>query len=397
MGKYNFDKPINRKGTYAVKWERLPQGNEKDALPLWVADMDFPTAEPILKALRKRVDRGVFGYTYYDDEVKSAVTGWYKKRYDWIVKGEDVLFSPGLVAGIATMVNILTNEGDGIIIQPPVYHLFGMKIRSNKRVAVNNPLILKDGRYEMDYDDLDKKMADPNNKGLMLCSPHNPSGRVWSEEELAKVIEIAKKHGKWVVSDEIHADTTRKGIKFTPLAKVAGGYADEVITLTAPSKAFNLAGLHMSNIVITKKEYKNLYNNWVNERLNVGAVNPFALAANLAAYTEGEEWLCECNDYIDGNVDYCMEFFKKHLPKSNPIYIEGTYLFWVNLSNYESDPKRLERLMKEEAKVALNDGHVFGVEGEGFQRINLACPRFLLEECLKRMRAVLLKNCDHTL
>ena len=392
MGKYDFDKIVSRQGTYSTKWERLPEGNEKDALPLWVADMDFPTAEPILKALHERVDRGAFGYTYYSDEVRSAVTGWFLKRYGWQVKNEDLFSSPGLVTGIATMVNILTEEGDGVVIQPPVYHLFARKIKGNMREVVNNPLILKGGRYEMDFEDLDKKLSDPKNKGLMLCSPHNPSGRVWTEEELKKIVEIAKRHGKWIVSDEIHADTVRKGIKFIPLVKIAGDYADEIITLTAPSKAFNLAGLQMSSIVITKKEYKDLYTKWTSERHHISAVNPFALAANLAAYTEGEEWLEEVNAYIDTNVDYCMDFFKKELPKSNPIYIEGTYLFWVDLSGYEPDPKKLEHLMKKEAKVALNDGYIFGDEGSGFQRINLACPRAIVVDCLNRMRDALLKR-----
>ncbi|MCL2564630.1 MAG: pyridoxal phosphate-dependent aminotransferase [Defluviitaleaceae bacterium] len=391
MGKYDFDTLINRKGTYATKWDRMPEGNDKDALPLWVADMDFPTAEPILKAIHDRVDKGAFGYTYYGDEAKNAVTGWYLKRYGWQVENKDVFFCPGILPGIALLLNILSNEGDGIVIQPPVYHLFALKVKNNNRKVVNNPLIYKNGRYEMDYDDLDKKLTDPNNKGLLFCTPHNPSGRVWSEEELKKVVEIAKKHKKWIISDEIHADTVRKGIAFTPAAKLAGDYVDEIITLTAPSKAFNIAGLKISNLVITKKEYQDIYNYWVNDKLHIGGVNPLAMAANIAAYTEGEEWLEEANAYIDGNVDYCMEFFKKELPKSTPVYIEGTYLFWVDLNNYESDPKELERIMKQEAKVALNDGHIFGQEGNGFQRINLACPRPLLVECLNRMKDALVK------
>jgi len=390
MAKYNFDTPVDRKGTYATKWEKLPEGNEAGALPLWVADMDFPTATPIIKALHERVDKGALGYTYYADEVKAAVTGWFLKRYNWQVKKEDIFFSPGLVACIATMVNTLAGEGDGIVIQPPVYHPFAMKIKANGRTVVNNPLILKDGRYTMDFEDLDKKLADPKNKGLILCSPHNPTGRVWTQEELKKLLEVAKKHNKWIVSDEIHADLTRKGIVFTPLAKIAVDYADEIITLTAPSKAFNLAGLHMSNVVITKKEYKDLYNNWVGERHSTGGLNPFALAANMAAYNECEDWLLECNEYIDANVDYTMEFFKKELPKSKPVYIEGTYLFWVDLSAYEPDSVKLDALMKE-AKIALNDGAMFGEEGRGFQRINLACPRQIVVECLNRMRDILIK------
>jgi len=393
MEKYNFDEIVDRRGTYSSKWEHMPAGNEEDALPLWVADMDFPAAHPILKALHERTDRLIFGYTAYDTELKNAVTGWFKKRYDWHVETRDVFFCPGLVTGIAVMINILSEKGDGIIIQPPVYHLFAMKIERNNRKVVNNPLVLKNGRYEIDFEDLEAKLSDPRNKGLMLCSPHNPSGRVFSPEELERIINIAKKYGKWIVSDEIHADTLRKGVKFTPLAKLAGDYIDEVIALTAPSKAFNIAGLKVSNIVITKKEYQRLYNHLVNDQFHIGGVNPFGAAATIAAYTEGDEWLAQVNEYIDANVDYCMEFFKKELPMSRPVYIEGTYLFWVDLNAYESDPKELERIMKKEARVALNDGYIFGEEGNGFQRINLACPSSILEECLNRMRDALIKHC----
>jgi cystathionine beta-lyase len=212
---------------------------------------------------------------------------------------------------------------------------------------------------------------------------------VFAPEELEKVVGLAKEHRKWIVSDEIHSDTVRKGIKFTPVAKVAGDYAEEIITLTSPSKAFNLAGLNMGNVVIAKKEYQDLYKYWLNDRLHVGGINPLSVAATMAAYTKGHEWLSQVNEYIDANVDYCMEFFKRELPKSQPIYIEGTYLFWVDLSGYESDPGKLDLIMKKEAKVALNGGHTFGKEGNGFQRINLACPRLVLEGCLNRIKGAL--------
>ena len=391
MKKYNFDQLIDRKGTYSVKWENTPPGCEPDALPFWIADMDFPAADPIVEALHERVDRLVFGYTAFDKEIKDAVTGWFKKRYDWHVDNKNVFFCPGLVTGIAVMVNMLSEEGDGIIIQPPVYHLFAMKIENNNRKVVNNPLILKDGRYEIDFEDLEAKFADPNNKGLMLCSPHNPSGRVFSVDELTKIVALAKKYGKWIVSDEIHADTVRKGVTFTPCAKVAGDYAEEIITLTAPSKAFNIAGLKVSNIVIEKEEYQKRFNNLVADRYHINGINPLSAAATIAAYTKGCEWLEQVNEYIDGNVDFCMEFFKKELPKSQPIYIEGTYLFWVDLSAYEPDHEKLSQIMKKDAKIALNDGYIFGEEGKGFERINLACPRSMVEDCLNRMRDALLK------
>ena len=390
MEKYDFDALVDRTGTYSFKWDHTPPGNDPDALPFWVADMDFPVANPIIEALHERVDRLVFGYTYYDDEVKNAVTGWFKKRHDWDVDNKDLFFCPGLVTAIAVVLNMLSEEGDGIIIQPPVYHMFSAKIKSNNRTVVNNPLILKNGRYEIDYTDLESKLADPNNKGLILCNPHNPVGRVFSVEELEKVVELAKKHGKWIVSDEIHGDTLRKGVVFNPLSKVAKkyDYTEEIIVLTAPSKAFNIAGLKVSNLVIAKKEYQEKYNYIAGAQLHITNINPLGAAAAIAAYTKGADWLDQVNAYIDGNVELCMNFFRTELPKSKPIYIEGTYLFWVDLSEYEKDPKELSHLIKK-VGVALDDGYIFGEEGCGFERINLACPRFLVKECLDRIKSAL--------
>lgn len=390
--KYDFDKIIERKGSFSVKWDMPPAPYPKDSLPLWVADMDFQCAKPIVDALHKRVDELIYGYTYYDStELKNTVTGWYKKRYEWDVPAEDIFFSPGVVPAVALLINILSEEGDGIVIQRPVYYPFTFKIEHNNRKVVNNPLIYKDGKYTMDYEDLERKLSAPENKGLVLCSPHNPVGRLWTEEELKKVIDIAKKYNKWIISDEIHADLIRKGLKFIPLSKIAGDYKDQIITCTAPSKTFNLAGFHMSNLVIHSEEYKKAYLDILNNKLSVGGVNPLGVSAMIAAYTEGEEWLDQVIDYIDANVDYCMDFFKKELPKSVPIYIEATYLFWVDLSAYCKDPKALEEKMVK-AKVALDEGYIFGEEGIGFERINVACPRSILADCLNRMKDVLLEG-----
>lgn len=390
--KYDFDKIIGRKGSFSVKWDMPPAPYPKDSLPLWVADMDFQCAKPIVDALHKRVDELIYGYTYYDSaELKNTVTGWYKKRYEWDVPAEDIFFSPGVVPAVALLINILSEEGDGIVIQRPVYYPFTFKIEHNNRKVVNNPLIYKDGKYTMDYEDLERKLSAPENKGLVLCSPHNPVGRLWTEEELKKVIDIAKKYNKWIISDEIHADLIRKGLKFIPLSKIAGDYKDQIITCTAPSKTFNLAGFHMSNLVIHSEKYKKAYLDILNNKLSVGGVNPLGVSAMIAAYTEGEEWLDQVIDYIDANVDYCMDFFKKELPKSVPIYIEATYLFWVDLSAYCKDPKALEEKMVK-AKVALDEGYIFGEEGIGFERINVACPRSILADCLNRMKDVLLEG-----
>jgi len=394
MGKYNFDEVIDRKGTYASKWENMPGIETTDGIPLWVADMDFQCSDAIIKALHERVDKRIFGYTVYDNaDLKNAVSGWYKKKYGWSVKTEDIFYCPGVVPAFTFLCLALTNEGDGVIIQPPVYHPFRMGLEATKREVVNNPLIYNeaDACYTINYDDLDKKLAEPKNKGMILCHPHNPVGRVWTEEELKKVIAIAKKYGKWIISDEIHADIIRKGTKFAPIATIAGDYADEIMTLTAPSKAFNMAGLKMSNLVITKKEYQEKYMDMAAKQLHVTGVSPLAIAATVAAYTADDPWLEEVNDYIDANVAYCMEFFAKEMPKAKPINIEGTYLFWVDLSAYAESTEELDRIIKKEARVALNNGIMFGEGGDGFQRLNVACPRSFIVEGLKRIKEVLVK------
>ncbi|MDR2899362.1 MAG: pyridoxal phosphate-dependent aminotransferase [Clostridiales bacterium] len=388
---YNFDDMVDRRGTYSVKWDILPDGATADALPLWIADMDFPCAQPIIDAMHKRVDRLIFGYTEYDtDDLKNAITNWHKKRYSWIVPREDIFYTPGIVPGLALLINALTEENDGVIIQPPVYYPFAMKIESNNRKVVRNPLKYNDGHYTMDYEDLETKMADPNNKGIVLCNPHNPVGRVWTKGELYKVIEIAKKYNKWIISDEIHADLIRKNSTFTNTESAFPEYKDEIITLTAPSKTFNIAGLKMSNVVIHKEEYKQKFLDIQNSKFGLGGVSPIGVAAAIAAYNEGEDWLRQLNEYIDENIKYCTEFFKKELPKSVPVEMEGTYLLWVDLSAYVADCKELEKVMLKDAKVALDEGYIFGEEGKGFERLNLACPRSMLTDCMNRMKEALL-------
>ena len=253
--KYNFDEVVDRKGTYSCKLDQMPEGAPSDALSVWVADMDFACAEPIIRALHERIDRKIFGYTIYDNEdLKHAVTGWFRRRYGWEVAKEDVFFSPGVVPALAFLLQALTSEGDGIIIQRPVYYPFTNKINGNNRKIFNSSLIYENGDYRMDYEDLEKKFADEAVKGMILCSPHNPVGRVWTVEELGRLVEIAKKYGKWIISDEIHMDLTRKGVVHTPLLKVAPKYADHIVVCTAPSKTFNLAGMQLSNIVIPNKD-----------------------------------------------------------------------------------------------------------------------------------------------
>ena len=262
-------------------------------------------------------------------------------------------------------------------------------ILGNRRVVCSNSLVYSEGAYTIDFADLDAKLADPANKGLILCSPHNPVGRVWTLEELRCVVDIAKKHGKWIISDEIHADLVRKGVAHIPLLKAAPDYAERIAVCTAPSKTFNLAGAQLSNIIIPSKEWQKKWKAISEEQLSIAIPNPFGVAAAIAAYTEGEEWLEQVRDYIDGNIRYIEAFAKEHLPNAHVVETQGTYLVWIDFTGYESDPKKLEHLMQQKARVAFDEGYIFGPEGRGFKRVNVATPRCNIEECMRRVKEAL--------
>ena len=385
--KYNFDEIIDRSGTSATKMESLPKGCPDDALPLWVADMDFACAEPILKALHERIDKKIFGYTMYDtDECLGAVLNWYKKRYGWEEQKENLFFCGGIVSAYAVLLNLLTKEGEGVVIQRPIYYPFTMKANSNGRQIVDSPLIYADGNYTIDFDDLDKKMAEPNNKVLVFCSPHNPAGRVWTEEEIRKLVDICKKYDKWIICDEIHCDLLRCGMTFHPILKVAPDYADRIAVCTAPSKTFNLAGMKTSNIVIHNKELQAAWKELIGGKLSMNGAGTLGLTAMIAAYNEGEEWLEQLKEYLDGNFAYIDAFLKVHLPKAHMVPSEGTYLAWIDFNGYvDGDAEKLEEIMQKKARVALDEGYIFGDAGRGFERINIATPRSVVEDCMDRI------------
>ena len=385
--KYNFDEIIDRSGTSATKMESLPKGCPDDALPLWVADMDFACAEPILKALHERIDKKIFGYTMYDtDECLGAVLNWYKKRYGWEEQKENLFFCGGIVSAYAVLLNLLTKEGEGVVIQRPIYYPFTMKANSNGRQIVDSPLIYADGNYTIDFDELDKKMAEPNNKVLVFCSPHNPAGRVWTEEEIRKVVDICKKYDKWIICDEIHCDLLRCGMTFHPILKVAPDYADRIAVCTAPSKTFNLAGMKTSNIVIHNKELQAAWKELIGGKLSMNGAGTLGLTAMIAAYNEGEEWLEQLKEYLDGNFAYIDAFLKEHLPKAHMVPSEGTYLAWIDFNGYvDGDAEKLEEIMQKKARVALDEGYIFGDAGRGFERINIATPRSVVEDCMDRI------------
>lgn len=384
---YDFDRPIDRAGTFSLKWDQA-QG----LLPLWVADMDLPVAQPIVQALRERVDHPIFGYSVYDNKaIKNAITGWFARRFDWLVAPEEIFYCPGVVPAICVLIQMLTEPGEGIVIQPPVYHPFAGKIRENGREVVENPLVCVDGNYQMDFIDLEEKIARKNVRGLLLCSPHNPVGRVWSPDELKKIVEICTRHDKWMISDEIHADVLRAGVRHHPLLQLCQEQRERIILCSAPTKTFNLAGVQLAHIIIPNRNYQDDWKSTVS-RLGYLEASPFALAATIAAYTEGEEWLQQACDYIDDNLRFAVSYIEKYLPRAKAYVPEGTYLLWVDFRGYETDGAKLEKLMREKAKIALNEGYIFGCQGEGFERINVACPRSILSSALSQMKDVFLKN-----
>ena len=389
---YNFDEIIDRSNTQAMKCDYLPEKAPEGTLPLWVADMDFPCAQPIIDALHQRVDRLIYGYSFYHSmEVKQPVVDWFKRRFDWEINPNEMFFSPGVVPAMSFLLHALTEPGDGVIIQRPVYYPFTNQLLARGCQIANNALIYEDGKYSIDFADLEEKMADPNNKGMILCSPHNPVGRVWKPEELKQIVAIAQKYDKWIISDEIHCDLIRGGHQHYPLFKLCPEYSHRIIACTAPSKTFNIAGLQMSNIIIPNPEYQAGFMKCAYGEFSIASATPFGITAMMAAYTEGEEWLNQVNTYIDGNVDFVREFLKENLPKAHMVEPEGTYLLWIDLREYCSDAKELERLVLEEAGVALDEGYIFGEEGAGFERINIACSRLILKDCMERIAQVLQK------
>ena len=390
---YDFNQVVNRTNTNSVKWEFMHLFEPKatpDTIPLWVADMDFPCAEPIIKALHKRIDRKIFGYsTQNTGEYWRAVCGWYQHRFNWYVNSSDIVFSPGVVPAIGYLLEILTEPGDGILIQRPVYYPFTSKINAHNRIIINNPLRYQNGMYTMDFDDLAQKAADPKTKVMIFCSPHNPVGRVWHQDELKRLGQICLENDLIIVSDEIHFDLVRRGVTHTPLVTLFPEQKNRIITATAPSKTFNLAGLQLSNIIIHDKAIRARWDKFVRERLSINGPNALSIVAAQAAYTEGEEWLEEVLDYLDGNIRFMRTFLQKYLPQVVFPPLEGTYLAWLDFRAYGFSQKDLVKKIVHDAKVLIEDGTMFGEEGSGFMRVNVACPRSILEEALRRTANVL--------
>lgn len=386
---FDFDKVIDRRGTNCIKYDFAKErGKAEDVLPLWVADMDFQTAPSILESLEKTVKHGIFGYSEGKEEYFQAVYGWYKKYFGWEVRREWLVKTPGIVFAISNIIRALTKEGESVLIQQPVYYPFGKAITSNKRKLVNNPLKLVDGHYEIDFGDFEKKIVENEVKMFILCSPHNPVGRVWKEWELRKMGDICLEHGVIVVSDEIHSDFIWQGHRHLMFASLSEQYAQISVTCTSPSKTFNIAGLQISNIFIPNKKLRDAMRQ---ELVCVGydEMNLMGLVACQAAYEGGEEWLAELKKYIWDNYLFLKEYCESRLPKLHAMELEGTYLAWVDFRKLGLTEKEREDLIVNKARLWLDSGAMFGPEGEGFERINLACPRKTLEQALRQLEDAL--------
>ena len=379
----NFNNEINRYHTNSLKYDFKKDKNKpEDVIPMWVADMDFRCCEEILNDMHKKIDHGVFGYSKEDDNYFNAIKKWYKNNHNVDLKKEWLITTPGVVFALSTAVKTLTNENDYVLINNPVYYPFTEVVEDNKRKIISSDLILNNNHYEIDFKDFENKIKDYKVKLFLLCSPHNPVGRVWTKKELDKIIEICKKYNVYIVSDEIHSDFIWKGHHICLLNY--SDYQDNIILCTSPSKTFNLAGLQVSNIFIPNSKVREKFQL---ELWNTGysLINIMGLVACKSAYEKGEKWLYECKKYILNNIDYVDAFLKERLPKIKLVYPEGTYLLWLDFNELNLSDEEIENLLLNEAKLWLDSGKMFGKSGKGFQRINIALPKEKLKQALENL------------
>ena len=377
--KYDFDKTIDRRATNSYKWDSAPEG----ALPMWVADMDFRTAPAIIDALQKRVVHGIFGYTRVPDAYYDAVTSWFSRRHGWDIDREWIIYTSGVVPAVSAVIKALTVPGDKVIVQTPVYNCFFSSIRNNGCEIVSNPLRRTADTYEMDFDALERCAADPRAKVMLLCNPHNPAGRVWTPDELTRLGNICLRNGVTVVADEIHCELVYQGFKYTPFASLSDAFLHRSVTCVSPSKAFNIAGLQIANIVAFDNDLRSRIDKAININ-EVCDVNPFGVAATIAAYNEGEEWLNQLVDYLHGNYEAMAEFCRRELAEFPITRLEGTYLVWMDCSSLGMSSDALEHALLDDARLWLNAGTMYGAEGEGYMRWNIACPRSVMLDGLNR-------------
>ncbi len=386
--KCNFDEIIPRRGTNSYKWDTT---KEENVLPMWVADMDFRAAPVIVEALRRRVEHGIFGYVSVPDTYYEAIINWFDRRHAWQIEKEWIIYTTGVVSALSAIIKALTSPQDKVLVQTPVYNCFFSSIRNNGCEVITNPLIYRDGTYQIDFSDLEKKSADPSVKLLLLCNPHNPVGRVWTKRELNRIGEICLRNDVWVIADEIHCELVYPGYIYTPFASISPEFLMRSVTCVSPSKAFNLAGLQIANIVCANADLRIKIDKAININ-EVCDVNSFGIEALIAAYNEGKEWLEELKYYLWINYNYLKAYFSENLPQFPVTMLEGTYLVWVDCSVLKRSSIEIVHTLLAEEKLQVNNGSLYGKNGEGFIRINIACPRQVLIEGLNRLKRVLISH-----
>ena len=382
---YDFDTVTDRKNTNAIKYDLAKKrGKPEDAVSLWIADMDFPTAPCIQKAVAEKAAHGIWGYSRPDNRYYDALKKWYKERHNFEVQNEWVVNTPGVCFALATAVKAFTKEGESVLIQKPVYYPFFNIINSLQRKVVNSSLILKNNHYEIDFDDFERKIVQENVKMFILCSPHNPGGRVWTKQELQKISEICLAHNVLVVSDEIHSDITFGSNVHTVYGSLSEQALKNSIICTAPSKSFNLAGLQFSNIFIADEKLRKAFSEEL-EKTGYDEPSVFGIVAATAAYSEGADWFDSVKSYIWENILFAKNYIEENAPQIKVLVPEGTYLLWLDFSKTGLSDSEINDRILNKAKVWLDSGSMFGKEGEKFQRINCATPRIILEDALKRI------------
>ncbi len=394
----NFDLEIDRTEVQTLKFDKEMLESifgEKDLWPSWVADMDFKSSQTIQNALAQRVEHGIYGYESDSGSLPQAVSAWYGKRHAWLLNPDHIIFSPRTLASIAVLITLFSEKGEGVIVQPPVFYDFKMIINANGRRLVKNPLILEHGNYQMDFEHLESVAADPKNSLLVLCNPHNPIGRVWPRQDLSTLSDICAANNVYIIADEIHGDITYQR-NYIPLGSISSKSSQNCATCISPVKSFNLAGVANSMIVIDDEEKRMLCKSWFN-RMEINKNNVFTTAAMLSAYTQGEPWLDQVIEYLDGNIDTVRKFLQQRIPSVKLMEPEGTYLIWLDFRDLGLDVKQLGTFLVQQAGIASNPGHWFGREGAGFARINIACPRRIIVEALGKLEKVVGRLADSDL
>ena len=388
--KYNFNERIDRSENHSAKWAEMEMKfGRSDLIPMWVADMDIKAAPEIVESMKKKVEQEIFGYVYRPDSYYKTATEWLKKRFGYEISPSSLIHSPGVVPSMSILVKMLTKTTDKILIQTPVYPPFASAVKDNGKELVENPLIKDEkGYYTIDFEDLEKKLSLDEVKLFILCNPHNPVGRVWKKEELLKMGELCKKYNVRILADEIWRDLIMPGYKHTPMASLSKGIEDITITLFSPTKSFNLAGLQASFVTFPRAEERKEFDNILGQ-MDVKRNNPFSLVAFETAYEKCEDWLEELILHIDGNMQYVVDFIAEKLPEIKVVKPEGTYLMWLDFNGTKIPQDKIQEFLINEAKVAMNDGGSFGSNGKGFARMNVACPRYMVEEAMERIEKAL--------